>query len=573
MRIKNNYEPKILYTLTINNEIMSENIFLKILNTGEKIETPQGVSLLSIAKKIGESRKYFGAYVNNRVKSLSYEVFKPKQIQFIDYSDPEGQRMYFRSLFFVLMRATENLFPEAKLSIEFSVSKGYYCNISGQKSEFVIDDIFAIGEEMRRIISLDLPFVRSEITTDKALSLFASKGYYEKIKVLESSGKIFTPIYTLDGMQDFFYGELVPSTGYLKLFDLVKYYSGMLLRVPLSQNKDEMSGIVLQNTMYDVFLENREWLNIIGVKGIGSLNIAIEQRDIDEYIKISEALHEKKVAYIADEIGKNKNKKIILISGPSSSGKTTFAKRLAIQLKVLGIKPVNISLDNYFVDRDKTPLDENGEYDFESINSLDVKFFNSNLVDLLDGKEVLLPKFSFETGERFFDGEKLKMTDNSVLVIEGIHGLNPMLTPSVSSDNKYKIYVSALTAISMDGHNRIPTTDNRLIRRIVRDFKYRNYSAQNTIKRWPSVRRGEDKYIFPYQEEADIMFNSALFYEIGVLKKFVEPMLLSVPETCVEYREAYRLLNFLSYISPISTDQIPSTSILREFLGGSGFEY
>lgn len=552
---------------------MDQNIAVYIQNSGETIEVKQGTNLLSIAKMVSKTDSYYGAYVNSKVKDLAYEVFKPKRIEFIDYSSSEGQRMYLRSLFFVLMKAVGNLFPEAKVSIEFSVSKGYYCDLSGMTNEFVIEDVFALGEEMRRLISLDLPFIREEITTENAIRLFSRNGYCEKVKVFETAGSLYTPIYSFDGLQDFFYGELLPSSGYLKLFDLVKYYNGMLLRVPLPEKKEEMSGIILQNTMYDVFLENKEWLKIIGIGGIGSLNKAVNNGEIDEYIKISEALHEKKVAYIADQIGADLDKKIILISGPSSSGKTTFAKRLAIQLKVLGIKPVNISLDNYFVDRKDTPIDENGEYDFETIKALDIKLFNQNLVDLLSGKEVLLPKFSFENGERFYDDERLKISDKAVLIVEGIHGLNPMLTPSIGNKNKYKIYVSALTSISMDGHNRIPTTDNRLIRRIVRDFKYRNYSAQNTIKRWPSVRRGEEKYIFPYQEEADIMFNSALFYELGVLKTFAEPILRNVPESSSEYKEAFRLLKFLTFVAPISNEHIPTTSIVREFLGGSSFLY
>jgi uridine kinase len=366
----------------------------------------------------------------------------------------------------------------------------------------------------------------------------------------------------------------VPSTGYLKAFDLVKYYQGMLLMIPKRSNPEELEDIVLQNKMFDIFQEYKEWVEIIGVRSVAAINQQVKSRLTSELIKISEALHERKVIQIADQIYGRKGKvRIVLISGPSSSGKTTFAKRIAIQLKVAGLKPYTISLDNYFVDREHTPKDEKGDYDFESLQAVDVDTFNKNLIQLLDGEEIELPKFSFESGRRFFDGTKLKIEDNGIIIIEGIHALNPNLTPLIEVEKKFLVYISALTSLSIDGTNRIPTTDNRLIRRIIRDYKYRGYSALDTISRWESVRRGEDQNIFPYQENADVMFNSALLYEFGILKTYAEPILRDVPVNVPEYAEARRLMKFLDFFERIPDQEIPPTSILREFLGGSTFSY
>jgi len=373
---------------------------------------------------------------------------------------------------------------------------------------------------------------------------------------------------------DYFYGYLVPSTGYLKVFDLINYFDGILLRVPKMNDPDNLQPIVQQNKMFEIFQEYKRWGEIIGVGSIGSINEKVLKGESGELIKISEALHEKKIAQIADMIYQKKDKvKLILISGPSASGKTTTAKRLSIQLKVLGIKPMPISLDNYFVDRDKTPKDENGEYDFESIEALDLETLYENLHDLIEGKSVKMPKFSFEKGTRFYNGTELKISNDHIFILEGIHALNPALSAKFDDEMKFKIYVSALTQVGIDHHNRIPTTDNRLIRRMVRDYQYRHYSALDTIKRWPSIRKGEDLNIFPYQEEADVMFNSALFYELGVLKKHAEPVLKEIPPINEEYSEAQRLLKFLSYFKDIPEDEIPPTSILREFLSGSSFKY
>ncbi|HPJ46729.1 MAG TPA: nucleoside kinase, partial [Tenuifilaceae bacterium] len=373
---------------------------------------------------------------------------------------------------------------------------------------------------------------------------------------------------------DYFFGCLVPSTGYLKKFDLVKYYQGMLLMVPKRKNPDELEDIVIQDKMFDIFQEYKDWVDILGVGNVAAINKQVLTGNSSELIKISEALHERKVVQIADMIYSRKdNVRIVLISGPSSSGKTTFSKRLAIQLKVAGMRPYTISLDNYFVDREHTPRDEHGEYDFESLHALDINYFNNDLVQLMEGKEVELPKFSFENGKRYFDGTKLKIERNGIIIIEGIHALNPDLTPLIEAEKKFKVYISALTSLSIDGTNRIPTTDNRLIRRIIRDHRYRGYSALDTISRWDSVRRGEDHNIFPFQEEADVMFNSALLYELGILKSYAEPVIREVPMNVPEYAEAVRLIKFLSYFVSIPPDEIPPTSILREFLGGSTFSY
>ena len=427
---------------------------------------------------------------------------------------------------------------------------------------------------MRKIIDEDITFERKEILVKKALKIFEENNFNEKVLLFETCPKLYTSVYYLDKCVDYFYGYLVPSTGYIKVFDLINYFDGMLLRVPNRQKPDELQPIVHQKKMFEIFREFKTWGDIIGVGSIGNINKQVIENNSGELIKISEALHEKKIAQIADEINNRKDKvKIILISGPSASGKTTFSMRLSIQLKVLGIKPFQLSLDNYFVNRENTPKDENGEYNFEVLEALDIDLLYNNLHDLLEGKAVKMPKFDFQEGKKFFPDAPITISDDVVFVIEGIHALNPKLMERFNDDMKFKIYVSALTQVGIDHHNRIPTTDNRMLRRIVRDYQYRNYSALDTIKRWPSIRQGEDKYIFPYQEECDIMFNSALFYELGVIKKHAEPILKQVLSINEEFAEAKRLLKFLSYFKDIPEDEIPPTSILREFLSGSSFKY
>lgn len=555
---------------------MREYLEIFCENTNERRRVKPGLSLSEIAGQleIELNHPILGAMVNNELKELGFEVYSPKTIRFIDITHPDGMRMYHRSLFFVLQKAVRDVIPGGKLTIEHSVSKGFYCEINGSCTSLELPLIFRIGDRMREIIALNLPFRRDKELTRDAIEIFRKNGHPEKASLFETRPTLYTSVYYLDGMADYYFGCLAPSTGYLKVFDLVKYYRGMLLMVPQRSNPAELEEIVIQNKMFEIFQEYKEWVDILGVGNVGAINQQVIKGNASELIKISEALHEKKVGQIADRIHElRKDVRVVLISGPSSSGKTTFAMRLAVHLKVAGLKPYTISLDNYFVDREKTPKDENGQYDFETIRALDIDYFNSNLVSLLRGDEIELPKFSFETGKRFFDGTKLQIADNGIIIIEGIHALNPELTHLVENERKFKIYISALTSISIDGTNRIPTTDNRLIRRIIRDYRYRGYSALDTISRWESVRRGEDKYIFPYQEQADVMFNSAMLYEFGILKNYAEPVLREVPMNRQEFSEVKRLLKFLSYFSPIPDMEIPPTSILREFLGGSTFSY
>ncbi|MHC1702660.1 MAG: nucleoside kinase [Tenuifilaceae bacterium] len=555
---------------------MRKQVEVVCSNTGEKRNILPGLSLSEIAAEFNVNLKHtiLGAMVNNSLKELSYEVYSPKTIYFIDITHPAGMRMYQRSLFFVLQKAVKDLIPGSNVRIEHSVSKGFYCEIEGCNQPLELPLIFNIGDRMRDIIASDIPFTRDKVLTTEVVTMFEGFGYHEKAKLFRTRPKLYTSVYWLSDTADYFFGGLVPSTGYLKVFDLVKYFQGMLLRIPKRFKPDEVEDIEIQNKMFEIFQEYKDWVGILGVGSVGAINEQVQKGNSSELIKISEALHEKKVAQIADKIYCLKDKvRVVLISGPSSSGKTTFAKRLSIQLKVTGLKPYMISLDNYFVDRDQTPKDESGEYDFESLHALDIKAFNDDLIKLMDGEEIQLPKFSFELGKRFYDNTKLKIDSNGIIIIEGIHGLNPELTAKIPTEKKFKVYVSALTSLSIDGINRIPTTDNRLIRRIIRDFRYRGYSALDTIRRWESVRRGEDKNIFPFQEHADVMFNSALLFELGILKNYAEPILYELPSTEPEYSEAQRLLKFLSYFTPISDKEVPPTSIIREFLGGSTFSY
>jgi len=545
-------------------------------NCNKKKEYQQGVSLNDIIKDLNIKLKnpILGAFVNNKLKELTYNIYKPKTIEFIDITHPAGMRMYIRSLLFVLQKAVNKITPKHKLKVEHSISNGYYCEFNNFNESIDIDTILSIGEEMRKIIDENIKFERKEILTTEAIKLFNKNGLKQKALLFEAKPNLYSSIYRLDDTIDYFYGHLVPSTGYLKVFDLIKYYDGMLLITPKTTNPNECEKISIQNKLFEIFQEYKHWGTILNVGYIGNINKIVKNKQVSELIKISEALQEKKLGYIADKISqKEQRPKIILISGPSSSGKTTFAQRLAIQLKVAGLKPVTLSLDNYFVDREQTPLDENGEYDFESLGAIDINLLNNQLLSLFKGEKVLLPKFSFQLGKKVFEDNYLQIDDKTIIIAEGIHALNPKLTEKIQDADKYKIYVSALTTVSLDNHNRIPTTDTRLIRRIVRDYKYRNYSALDTINRWQSVRRGEEKYIFPYQENADVMFNTAVHYEAGALKKQIEPMLHEVPAHNIAYREAIRLLKFFSYITPIPEKEIPPTSILREFLGGSSFNY
>ena len=555
---------------------MRKSIEIICLNNDVTKSYPLGTSLMEIIEdqNIKLEHTILAALVNNEIEELNYQIFKPKTIEFIDITNKDGWRMYMRSLFFILIKAVKDLYPEKKVKIEHSVSKGYYCDIDGVEKENLLQITSDIENRMRQIIADDLPFERKELLVEDAVKIFKRNKFDEKVLLFETCPQFYTSVYYLDECVDYFYGYLVPSTAYIKVFDLVNYFDGMLLRVPNREKPDELQPIVQQNKMFEIFREYKTWGDIIGVGSIGHINKQVIDGNAGELIKISEALHEKKIAQIADTINSRKDKvKIVLISGPSASGKTTFSMRLSIQLKVLGITPFQLSLDNYFVNREDTPKDENGEYNFEVLEALDLELLYNNLHDLLNGKAVKMPKFDFHEGKKYFPDDPITINKDTIFVIEGIHGLNPRLMERFSEDMKFKIYVSALTQVGIDHHNRIPTTDNRMLRRIVRDYQYRNYSALDTIRRWPSIREGEDKYIFPYQEECDIMFNSALFYELGVIKKHAEPILKQVHPIEREYAEAKRLLKFLSYFQDIPEDEIPPTSILREFLSGSSFKY
>lgn len=539
----------------------------------------EGCSLLDIYNGFELQMPYgpISAKVNNSVESLNFKVYYNKDIEFLDITSASGMRTYMRSLCFVLAKAVEDLYPQGSISLMQAISKGYYCDLHLKDRNIGLDDVTRIKKRMQEIIAEDLPFTRTDCHTAKAIELFKERGMTDKVKLLETTGELYTSYYTLGNTVDYYYGSLVPSTGYIKLFDVVKYYDGLLLRVPNRKSPTQLEDVIKQEKMLDVFQEYHHWNDIMGISTVGDFNKACNKGHATDLINVSEALQEKKIAHIAEEIAqRNQNGekvKLVLIAGPSSSGKTTFSKRLSIQLMTNGLKPYPISMDNYFVDRKHTPVDENGELDFESLYALDLPFFESQLKALLAGEEIELPRFNFTTGTREPSGEKLQIDDNMILVLEGIHALNPKLIPNIPDGNKYKIYVSALTTILLDNHNYIPTTDNRLLRRIIRDYKYRGYSAQETISRWESVRAGEDKWIFPYQEQADAMFNSALLFELAVLKDYAEPILRKVPNSCAAHSEARRLLHFLNYFVSVPDNQLPPTSLLREFLGGSSFRY
>lgn len=552
------------------------NIEIICENTGCRNSYPIGTTLTEVADDVNIHLKHpvVGALVNNKLKELTYQVYKPKKVRFIDATHDDGMRMYTRSLIFVLFRAVCELYPKSELSVRHPISNGLYCTLEKDNIFLTEMDVEKIKNRMQAIIAADLPFERKEMLTEEAIEIFEKNNLQAKTALLKTRGNVFTSVYYLDGRVDYYYGHLVPSTGFLKVFDLQPFYNGMLLRLPDQENPAQLKPYVQQKKLLKSFSEFKRWGKILNVKNIGDLNRMVKVGQIDELIKISEALHEKKVGQIADKIRKKRKKiKLILIAGPSSSGKTTFSKRLAIQLKVNGLNPVKLSLDNFFVNREDNPVDENGNYDFEALEAIDTELFNRTILDLMEGKEVDIPKFSFEEGKRYYDGEKLSVKKKDLIIVEGIHGLNPQLSEKIPEENKYKIYVSALTSISIDGHNLIKTSDNRLIRRMIRDYKYRGYTSAETIGRWPSVRRGEEKNIFPFQEEANIMFNSAMLYELSILKKHVEPILREVQPNQEEYNAAQRLLKFFSYFLSVSDEEIPPTSIIREFLGGSSFDY
>ena len=557
--------------------IIMLQIYCKNLNKSKSF--PIGISLLDIYSGFGLDMPFgpVSAKVNNKVESLTFRLYNNKDVEFQNICCSSGMRTYVRSLCFILCKAVEDLYPSGKIMLEHPVSKGYYCRLKLEDRTIGLDDIQRIKQRMKEIIAEDLPFQRFEKHTTEVVELFRQKGMEDKVHLLETSDNLYSYYYTLGDTIDYYYGSLLPSTGYIHLFDLVKYYDGLLLQVPNRSNPEKLEEVVKQEKMLEVFKEHRRWNQILGIGTVGDFNKACNAGYATELINVSEALQEKRISQIADDIFNRGQKghpvKLILISGPSSSGKTTFSKRLSVQLIANGLRPYPISLDDYFVNREDTPKDENGNYDYESLYALDLGFFNQQLQALLNGEEVELPRFNFTTGKREMSGKRLKLNENTILILEGIHALNPELTTHIPSENKFKIYVSALTTILLDNHNYIPTTDNRLLRRIIRDYKYRGYSAEETISRWPSVRAGEDKWIFPYQENADVMFNSALLFELAIIKDYAEPILRKVPNNRPEYSEAYRLRKFLEYFVPLQDKELPPTSLLREFLGGSSFRY
>lgn len=512
------------------------------------------------------------ARVNNKVEGMHYRVYNSKDVEFLDMTSSSGSRAYTRTLFFVLCKAVQDIYPATDVVIDIPVSNGFYVDIRLGRP-VVDEDVNIIRRRIQEIIDARMPIRRFTVPTEEAVALFQEKGDVEKVKLLKTSGSIYTTYYKIGDYVDYYYGTLLTNTSQLYLFGLEKYYDGMLLRIPSLKNPDVLGEMTRQDKMFEIFKEHHRWQSILGIRTVGDFNQAIDANHATDIINISEALQEKKIANIAEEIASRKGVKLVLLAGPSSSGKTTSCKRLSIQLAVNGLKPLQISLDDYFVDREKTPKDASGEYDYESIYALDLDLINEQFNALFRGEEVELPKYDFQSGKSKKSGNKLKMNNNNVLVVEGIHALNPELTAHIPQEQIFRVYASALTTILLDNHNYIPTTDNRLLRRIIRDYKYRGVSAQETIHRWPSVRAGENKWIFPFQENADAMLNTAMLYELAVIKTQAEPLLQQVPENCEEYAEAYRLLKFLKYFKGIPYNNLPPTSLLREFLGGSSFHY
>lgn len=556
---------------------MSDQLKVYCKNIEEYIPFNGGDTLMDIYNTIADRipERPICAHVNNKTEDLQFPLFAPKQVEFLTRQSPSGHRVYVRSLCMMLYKSVVDLFPGIRLIIEHSISRGYYCRLTGDIT--VNEDVVTrLKARMTELVKRDIKFERKERLTSDVIKIFEKQGLDDKVKLLRSIHELYTVYYRLDNVCDSYYGNLAPSTGMLNIFDLQLYKDGFLLLGADSSNPSMAASPIVQEKMYHAFTDYLAFNRVIGVDNVGELNEAVASKESAMLINVAEALHDKKIGRISDDISRRYAEggaRIVLIAGPSSSGKTTFTKRLAIQLMTNLLEPKMISLDDYFVNREVTPRDIDGDYDYESLYALDLETFNRDLNALIAGEEVNLPTYNFELGHRVYKGKKLKLNSNSVLLIEGIHGLNPELTAHIDAKMKYLIYVSALTTLSIDDHNWVPTTDNRLLRRIIRDYKYRGVSATDTIKRWPSVRRGEEKWIFPFQENADAMFNSSLIFELGVMKEFADDILNGVPRDIREYAEAYRLRKLLSYFTPITDRLIPSTSLLREFLGGSSFHY
>ena len=553
---------------------MKQMLLIRCKNNKKVLKVNVGSTLSEVfsASELKMDHGPVCARVNNKVQGMHYRLYNDKDVEFLDMRSGSGSRTYTRTLFFICCKAINDLYGNVEVRIDIPVSKGYYVHVKLGR-DITADDVARIRCRMQEIIDADTPIRRRMVTAEEAIRLFSEKGDMSKVKLLKGQGKLYTVYYQIDDFIDYFYGALLTSTSEVYLFDLVAYSDGMLLRVPSREDPGELCPMPRQQKMFDVFKEHHEWQNIIGLRTVGDLNDAVDKGFATDIINVNEALQEKKIARIADQIAARHDVKLVLLAGPSSSGKTTTCKRLSIQLLTCGLKPLQISLDDYFIDRDKTPLDANGEYDYESIHALNIDLINEQFNALFRGEEIELPRYNFQAGKSEKSGKRLKLGPNDIVVVEGIHALNPELTAQIPEQQKFRVYVSALTTILLDEHNYIPTTDNRVLRRIIRDYKYRGVSAQESIHRWPSVRAGEERWIFPYQENADAMFNSAMLYELAVIKQQAEPLLEQVPENCEEYAEAHRLLKFLRYFHAISYRQLAPTSLLREFLGGSSFKY
>ncbi|MBQ6581955.1 MAG: nucleoside kinase [Alistipes sp.] len=546
-------------------------------NTSSHLEIEMGTTLLELIEMFGIKSEVplLAAYVNNRLKELNYQIFKPMTVRFIDITHFEGYRVYQRTISFILQKAVRDIYNDRKLHIRHSLGRGLYYEFADGE-QLTDAGLEALRERVQSIIDARYPIIRERMLTSEVEEIYKEYGYDDKIVLLNTRPRLYSDLYRMDDIVGYFYGALAPDSGYIHLFDIKRYHEGFYVALPTRLDPSKLDLNVHWDKMLDVFSEYHDWVQIMGVPTVGHLNEKLLNGDMSELIKVAEAFHEKKIAGIADQIyaaNKEHGTRVVLISGPSSSGKTTTSKRLGIQLRILGLDPVLISLDDYFVDRDRTPKDETGEYDFEALEAIDLDLLNKDLMRLMDGESVEVPRYDFITGSRKWHDNPLQLGEKSIIIMEGIHALNPRLTPSIPRKNKFGIYASCLTSVAMDNLTRIQTTDNRLLRRITRDYATRGADALATLRRWPSVRRGEEKHIFPYQENADVIFNTSLFYEILVLRPKIEPILREVPDTEPEYGEARRLLQFLDNFTPLHTDEIPPTSILREFVGGSTFKY
>ena len=558
-----------------------EEIRIYCENTSSYCTVPMGTALKDIAPAAASGMKVLAALVDNTLKSLNYKVFNPHNVRFIDYSHPDGRRTYIRSLCFVLQKVVREMFPDKVLTIDYSLPSGLYCEIrelasleSGRPDVYPLTDseIEVIESRMRALVEADKPFSKTMLDAEEAVGIFKGNNQHEKVQLLKSLGRFRYNVYFLDGDGDTFYGPLTTSTGCLTTFALTGFNDGFCLQYPMFGEPDKVLPIKRQSKIATALKNHSDWCSIMGVHGVGKLNEAVKSGKVVDLINLSEALHERMYADIADMIFERRDSvKIVFIAGPSSSGKTSTSKRLALQCRILGMNPKVIELDNYFVDREHTPVDENGEYDFEALGAMDLDFLGKQLNELLDGKEVEIPRFDFKDGKRYFNGSFMKLHEKDILIMEGIHALNPAMIPGVDASKVFRVYASALTSLSIDENNNISTSDNRMLRRMIRDNRTRGIVPEDTIMRWASVRRGENKNIFPYQENADAVFNSAHIFELPVLKYYAEPLLRRIAPSSPAYTEAVRMLKFLGYIvalTPAEIAAIPPTSILREFIDG-----